>query len=126
MFDAFEHVDGGTAIRIEGDPSSERGLEETRRPYSAGPRCWITQNTYQFYIGFLGRHPRGSRRIRAFLASANDRRVHEPVRKWINVINGHREKVRPVIGSLVGVLLRAPSRALIVPFCLLDKMAECG
>lgn len=81
-------------IRIEG--TGHGSLMRTGTPYSGGPRCWITQNTYQFYIGFLGAAtaPCASERIRAFFAPllVDVYTACSFARKWINVINGQRGK----------------------------------
>lgn len=88
-------VERARTIRIEGECVWGRGGGGERvwaAPYSAGPRCWITQNTYQFYIGFLGGI---ADRIREFLAGDDVYTACSLVRKWINVINGHRGKSSP-------------------------------
>lgn len=109
-------------IRIEGTGHGWLMRGGRLAPYSAGPRCWITQNTYQFYIGSA--EAAGALAVPPY--SCVFSRLPTDVytacslaRKWINVINGHREKVRPVIGSVVGAReLRVLARAtLIVPFC---------
>lgn len=87
-----------TTIRIEGTGhGSPTRPRVGRAPYSAEPRCWITQNTYQFYIGFLEANAAPEFvRIRPFFARCHDvYTARSLARKWINVINGHPRKSSP-------------------------------